>query len=952
MLSKALQKANTAVLLDNAQNFEGALEAYGDACRLLQQVTDRSSGQDDKRKLEAIKVTYTNRIEELHQLETVQPVASEEKTLPTRPMSDDSINLSPQDALSPISPISESAIVGTATMTRIVDVPKIKNPTRDSFLTTAIKEVEGPTNGGFLGPLWEQSKPQGDDAIKERIVRLDPPMEDAYMPPPLSPRRPLSPKREECGEEEVGASPTPAKQAENARSRANSNASVSWLDTIDESGSSCGSSVHSVSSKSGLRRKHIRGSSGETDAEFHAAFDAAVEAAYDDGYEPDLQLKSLKASVAKQVAGPEDATLHTEGMKTPQSEPLAEKDVAPEMDDEEEERLLDEITSDYLTEGFDFDLQSKSALPRQSDSSGYSRDTWQSSQISDRTTAGTSLSTVAEDALGSRFSQKISAGPPSAASTVRTDQPPPAPPPKTALPRPPSTSGSRLSTVRSRRLSGQNLKQLKIETSSRSTSRKRASTFHQPSSAVQEDDKDRPELEKKPSFGASLEPSVSDVQHEHFLASPPSLELRPLPSAISNAPSSATIEKRRSAEESPGQLHSARPNIFRKNKSSVSLRDHTLLVSSPDESAPSLATPMSSTFMTFANRRNQDPLTAQRVPLAPAAFAADSQQSGGAYLFDTTINVAAAPTSPRSPTSNTLPTALEPCPESFLLRPFWLMRAIGSTLTHQRGGFITTRLFVPREVWQTRGVKLKNVDDKIANCDLLTAALGRLSGVDTYDADAVLEELQSFEEVMERLQPVLVKKLGSDVGVHGISGLFKDAATSAGGTMHSSTSDTTGGAEKAAKSKEGKSYLHSWRKLRSKSSGTPLNGPNVVGKGDREVPTMASVPMTSYVPVERRREKKDVRSLVFEGPNREYMGSLARLFEAAQVLGKWQILFAHREHRTDSLHRSDRPPSRGPRLEAFLADTRRPGAEHPARCGVLRLLHLPLRVGRSGHAGG
>ena len=54
MLSKALHKANTAVLLDNAQNFEGAVEAYSEACSLLQQVMLRSTGEDDKRKLEAI----------------------------------------------------------------------------------------------------------------------------------------------------------------------------------------------------------------------------------------------------------------------------------------------------------------------------------------------------------------------------------------------------------------------------------------------------------------------------------------------------------------------------------------------------------------------------------------------------------------------------------------------------------------------------------------------------------------------------------------------------------------------------------------------------------------------------------------------------------------------------------------------------------------------------------
>lgn len=54
MLSKALQKANAAVQLDNAQNFEGARAAYLEACDLLQQVLLRTPGDDDKKKLEAI----------------------------------------------------------------------------------------------------------------------------------------------------------------------------------------------------------------------------------------------------------------------------------------------------------------------------------------------------------------------------------------------------------------------------------------------------------------------------------------------------------------------------------------------------------------------------------------------------------------------------------------------------------------------------------------------------------------------------------------------------------------------------------------------------------------------------------------------------------------------------------------------------------------------------------
>lgn len=58
MLSRALQKANTAVLLDNAQNFEGAMEAYADACKLLSQVMRRSTGEEDRKKLEAIVSTF------------------------------------------------------------------------------------------------------------------------------------------------------------------------------------------------------------------------------------------------------------------------------------------------------------------------------------------------------------------------------------------------------------------------------------------------------------------------------------------------------------------------------------------------------------------------------------------------------------------------------------------------------------------------------------------------------------------------------------------------------------------------------------------------------------------------------------------------------------------------------------------------------------------------------
>jgi hypothetical protein len=248
MLSKALQKANTAVLLDNAQNFKAASEAYSDACRLLQQVMDRSSGAEDKRKLDAIKITYTTRMEELEELEERRPPTRLENGPPSRPMSEDDSVKSPM--MNPPSPVEESkelveepTVFETAGMTRIVD----------------------------------------------------------------------------------------------------------WLDTIDESGSSDTSSVHSTTSDNGLHRKHIRNQSGETDPDFDAAFDAAVEAAYNEGLEPDLDGQSKRETIHARVR-PESELLPLATF----GENVSPRDLSllktglndGDDDEEEEERILDKLTQD------------------------------------------------------------------------------------------------------------------------------------------------------------------------------------------------------------------------------------------------------------------------------------------------------------------------------------------------------------------------------------------------------------------------------------------------------------------------------------------------------------------------------------------------------------------------------------------------------------------------------
>lgn len=910
MLSKALQKANTAVLLDNAQNFEAALEAYSDACRLLQQVMDRSSGAEDKRKLDAIKNTYTTRIEELQELEESRPLTRLEKGLPSRPMSDDGSVKSPRVGSS--SPVEESSelieeptVIETARMTRIVDMPQLSYPlsgNRDSFFSRTLADVErvGQTSDEPSRSMNRHDaihEHENEPAEPTSVAQLSLPdnPRNTYMPAPLLPRKQSSPTLESAKDQSWGLPQQEPTQPTHdvSRDRTESNASVSWLDTIDESGSSDTSSVHSHSSNNGLHRKHIRNATGETDPDFDEAFDAAVEAAYNEGLEPDLDGRSRRETI--------HAEPHSESALDENVSPMDVSHVKDEFeDDEEEERILNEFTQDY-GHGFKFDLDSKSALPRQSDSSGYSRSTWQSSQVSDRNTAGSSLSTVPEDLLNARFSGKP-ASIVSSVNTVRADGPPPGPPPTSALPRPPSPTDKRNSaTVRARRLSGQNAKQLRIETSTaRPVSRKRASTFHHSPSVSMTDEEQRSRIfGSDVLIGAPLEPSTSDPEHEQVLRSPPSIDLAlHLPNDVSI--SRAGSVRVNNSEEHPGELRPMKSNLFRRNKSSISLRDHQASLPLRDDSDHTVSTPMSATFATLRTKRSLEPLTSQRTNFPSlSAQPVDGQYVNGAYLFDTALSVSHAPSSPRSQTETSQPAGLEPCPESSLLRPFWLMRAIGSSITHPRGGFVTSRLFVPRDVWQTRGVKLKSLDEKVANCDLLTAALGRIAGVDTYDADAVMEELQGFEEVMERVQATLTKKLGSDVGVHGAMSMFRDAtATSGNGGMSTSNADAASGTtDKAAKSNSGKSYLSSWRKLRSKSSGTPLSSTTNSSKintsanatGDKGEPyTMASVPMTNFIPVERRGQKAapNLKGMAFEGPQKEYMGSLARLVQGMSILGK------------------------------------------------------------------
>jgi hypothetical protein len=330
-------------------------------------------------------------------------------------------------------------------------------------------------------------------------------------------------------------------------------------------------------------------------------------------------------------------------------------------------------------------------------------------------------------------------------------------------------------------------------------------------------------------------------------------------------------------------VRSASPsmNKLRKNFSSSSLRSmksrNQSLSNLDDASDMSPGTPSSSQFTTTK---------APAVPALPTPSMAtfrekiEAASAGGITLFDDEFHAADSPGTP-NPMSGDAPVPLEGCPSDFMLRPFWLMRCMYQTLVHPRGGYLTTKLFVPRDVWRVKGVKLKNVDDKIANCDFLTAALLKLAKVDTYDADAVLEEMQALEGVLEQVQSALSRKLGNEVGLQGSGAFFKEVSAS--------TDADTSTAVPRSSSVSGKSSSFSWRRLRPKNSAAALGGSYTSrsggGEGLKDGINFASLPITANPT--KRPAKRDISQAQFIGANASYASSLARLFDAAQAIGKF-----------------------------------------------------------------
>lgn len=828
------------------------------------------------------------RVNELQGMELSYP-EPETKALPERPVSDQSYD----DQFQPLEgegrPFSRGSMGPGFHLDQTVhEEPRAVAreqipPRRQSLLPSPLDDE--------LRFMTIPPKPKGlSDHDRNEYLQANAYAEDAFLRPSHLPAGRRSPEIS-GGEANAPFGSQPTSSLLNASVRDN-NESTSWLDTIDESGASSPSSAHSQTSSLYLRCRKSSHDSCGTESEFDAALDAAVEAAYDEGLEPAGELggdssdDDIVANARRNVelakqrvreAEREAAAAMGRGREirhTPEQEAIEHSNQAPEYPDEEseeEERLLEEMTRGYVMDDFEFGLQSKSALPQQSDSSGASGTTWENPAASNQEAAGVALSTLVEDDVLSSTDTKIVPE----ASTAAAPSNVPVPP------RPPSGLDPKTgSGVRARRFSGQNPKELKIETSSREATDSDpsgpASPFDSPPPPVPKDEPQesyksmaalsasRPDVDgRDPSGGSFSEDYFSNTnlgraptqEDEHIYANMPSTA-RPM-----------------------GKMPSAPDNLGKRNPSLSAMRGRNGSVPIPGGAADSPNTPSTSAFPTLDTQKAAATGAFPGIPpSASTTFTPDGLPSDGMHLFDSHIHSPASPGTP-NPGAPNPPASLEPCPESFLLRPFWLMRCIYESISHPCGGYLSTKLFVPRDIWRVKNVKLKAVEEKVSNCDLLTAALLKLAQVDKFDADAVLEEMQSLESVLDQVQASLSKKLGNDVGVQGAVPLFKPFPVSDDGTASGDPLPSK------ASSGPGKSYLSSWRKLRSKNSGVGTAASTTSSKEtSKDNLTISSIPMSSLPSPPS--VNRNVMQLQVSGPNSHYMAALARLCDAAQVIGK------------------------------------------------------------------
>ena len=936
-LTRALRRANEAVRSDNEQDYVEAGNAYREACSLLDSVMSKTTNEHDRQKLTTIRGTYMTRISELGDL--VQPRTNHNHQVSITPSLDQALDeeLAAEEvageyedyASSSAAPVHHGRQSSRRSHRSRSGSGILKKRRQDSWGQDSRLGAQSSAGGRAFGadPTTDQQNVVVSSRPNVGFLSI----RQSAVPAPLSPGRPRGPSQEDhfpidSPDDEVDATNRPESGVMNMKAANRLKHTSSWLDANDDRDSPPSPSSPARPSYEASQMKHI---SNSTEPGFASALDEAIEFAYGE-YEPAEAAEEQAASrspisddpITRQALAYDQRVVSLNSMpKHIRDQYMLEvSDEEEGIGSDEEDRLLAQGERTGIS-GAPTTSTVDTHIPRESDSSGFSGHsarTWGSSAASSLNTTGTTLSTVDENSLlpakdfqfqppkvvaASSYPSSMSRESPSATLDEISSE----------------RNRSRSPNLRDRRLSAQKAQKLRIETGIDNTS---------PESRANEEAIKKPSQLPPPSpRSAVVRKPVKETRSNvakpgHLgpaqLSSPyPSPLVHRFPSDVLTPPTPSTTTfspqeslnqspPRRSPNRSLNKTDQAGTMCFTSNEY-TELPSHETSRISVDH-GPSPATPGKwpveekdfHAIRIVALDRTQHALkNPPKTPLDADLDRFPAVKETQNSIFDSdAILMAKEQRSNRDPTN---PKSLEPCPANENRRPFWYLRNVGSSLAHKKGAFLTDTVFFPNDAWHVRCSKLKSVDDKVANMDLLSAGLEALNGVDFMDADAVVSAFDNFQDhIMEQVQANLRKKLGTDVGAASVPAQTKDApptaapAADAASTSFTEVPPIPSNTNSTGSRSSNKGYKATWNRLRNKGSTTDLTRQTAQAKTESNaqyqmpsVPYAPTQPLPSRISPPRSAHLNAMReSNSFKGPNANYCASLARLCDAAQVVGK------------------------------------------------------------------
>ncbi|QSL66201.1 hypothetical protein MERGE_000576 [Pneumocystis wakefieldiae] len=106
-------------------------------------------------------------------------------------------------------------------------------------------------------------------------------------------------------------------------------------------------------------------------------------------------------------------------------------------------------------------------------------------------------------------------------------------------------------------------------------------------------------------------------------------------------------------------------------------------------------------------------------------------------------------------------------PKDSIEKTYWLMKILQKLLMpfiiKSEGSYITPRLFIPKDIWYVKNVKLKGEEEKIKVCESLIFTLNKIKSLKQDDLQSLIKELAYLDNMVDIFRFWLLKKFGTEV---------------------------------------------------------------------------------------------------------------------------------------------------------------------------------------------